>query len=118
LFLRNFFNQRCIYRAHRLLREEKMSIKSTLLGTLILVLFVAGFLSVPKAQTLDRPPGISVDLWIPLSKNSGVVLTGDERYVRGTQRVTHGILFVKQADIWQKVYLDPMPGGVQLLKFR
>jgi hypothetical protein len=88
-----------------------------LLGTLVLTLLATGFLSVPHAQAPDRPPGVSVDMWIPLSENAGIQLKREDKFHYAAPLVLHGTLFVKSAGIWQKLYLDNQ-GGVQLLKLR
>ena len=86
-----------------------MSKKTVILGTLIVVLFTFGMLSVPQAKTPDMPPWVTAAMWIPLSDNSGVLWSQEAKTFADGASALHGTLFVKVAGVWQRLYLDPAP---------
>ncbi|MBN1571025.1 MAG: hypothetical protein JXA73_24525 [Acidobacteria bacterium] len=86
-----------------------MSKRRILLSAFIVALIVIGFLSAPQAKVADLPPGVTAETWIPLSDNSGVLLSSDARLLSGRNRVARGTLFVKVDNVWHRFYPDPGP---------
>ena len=94
----------------------KMLKKSMLIETLMLVLLATVFLSMPQAKTPDLPPGVTADMWISLSDNSGILLSSNGRFFTGKDKVSRGTLFVKMDNVWHRFYLDPGPPVIMPVK--
>ncbi len=100
-----------------------MSKKMMLLGSFIVFLIVVGFLSAPQAKVADMPPGVLASMWIPLSDNSGVLLSSDGRLQAGLNTAgrtisveSRGTLFIKTDNVWHRFYWEPGPPVITLAK--
>jgi hypothetical protein len=91
------------------LREIKMS-RRIMLGITVLALVTAGMLFAAQLKTTNRPPGVESSNWIPLTYNSGILLSKDKTIYPGRMKVLHGILVVKVANEWKRIYMDAVPG--------
>jgi hypothetical protein len=89
-----------------------MSKRKMLLGSLIVFLIVIGFLSMPQAKVADMPPGVIASMWVPLSDNSGILLSRDARPLAGSDRASRGTLFIKTDNVWHRFYLDSAPAAI------
>jgi len=92
--------------------------KRTLLlgGALVLALLTAGLLCAYQPKPPDLPAGIAAANWVPLGENLGVSLSTGRMYLAQhaipktlPYNTLHGTLYVKVANIWQRLYFEPAP---------
>jgi hypothetical protein len=91
-----------------------MSRHSLLSGILILFVFALGFIYATQKEPAERPPGIAAEMWISLTPHSGIALDIKRPGMPLMDReglAVYGTLMVKSQGFWQKVYLEPAPGG-------
>jgi len=92
-----------------------MSRQTVLLGTLTLILLLAGCIFSYQMKPADLPPGIASANWVPLSENSGVLLTRNRKFL-GSPDDLHGTLYVKVENVWHRFYFDPAPVAIMPLR--
>jgi hypothetical protein len=97
-------------------KEGIMAGKSVIFGIVILFVFALGFNYATQKRSAELPPGVIAEMWISLTPYSGIALNskgappGTPMMARDGM-VVYGTLMVKSQGFWQKVYLEPAPGG-------
>jgi hypothetical protein len=81
-------------------------------GSLLFILLTAGYLIAYQSKPPDRPPGVAIETWIPLTDKSGISIAAHSKYFGPKDMYSSGTLYVKVANVWQRFYLEPSPAGL------
>jgi hypothetical protein len=86
-----------------------MKHRRLLVAGLIVMLFAVFAVRVSQGST-SLPPGVTAEMWRPLSENAGIVI---QPYQRGGQSdVIVGTLMVREGNRWRTVELVPGTAGL------
>jgi hypothetical protein len=88
-----------------------MARKTVALGIVILLAGCMVLIAVAQKKTVDHPPAVPEEMWIPLTDNSGIALNRSGELPGGSRdpALIYGTLMVKTHGTWQTAYLESAP---------
>ena len=86
-----------------------MKHRRLLVTGLVVLLFAVVAVRVSQGST-SLPPGVTPEMWRPLSENAGIVIRPDQRASQSD--VIVGTLMVREGNRWRTVELVPGTAGL------